>query len=145
MEPDELPKHLQDRVDRGIGHEIEEACPPSTKFSFSIGGPPGWLDDKPSLGTYAWGAASFVSTALCAYHGYKRNGTVSDAILWGMLGGAFPGFAPAIALAQGFGRPGPDYEPPKTWKGSPVRSPVRVFVGSVETIVESVDPMKPVL
>jgi hypothetical protein len=92
-----------------MDREIADECPPSTtKFILSIGGPSGVFDDKPNVGTYAWGAASFVSTVLCTYHGYKRNhGDMWDAVFWGLAGGAFPGFAPAVAFAQGFGKPGP--------------------------------------
>jgi hypothetical protein len=50
-----------------------------------------------------WAVASVLSTALSAYHGYKRNDSVGWAIVWGLLGGAFPVITPTIAYAQGFG------------------------------------------
>lgn len=50
-----------------------------------------------------WGVASTVSSALCAYHGYKRNESVGWAIGWALLGGMFPVIAPVVAVAQGFG------------------------------------------
>lgn len=50
-----------------------------------------------------WGLASAVSSAACAYHGYKRNDSVGWAIGWALLGGMFPIITPAIAAAQGFG------------------------------------------
>ena len=53
----------------------------------------------------AWQIASIVSGAACAYHGYKRNESVGWAIGWFMLGSAFPVITPAIAVAQGFGKP----------------------------------------
>lgn len=53
-----------------------------------------------------WRIASVTSAAACAYHGYKRNnGSIGWALLWGFLGGAFVPFTPAIAFAQGFGKP----------------------------------------
>lgn len=45
------------------------------------------------------------SIGICAYHGYKRNESVGWAIGWALLGGLFPIITPAIALAQGFGKP----------------------------------------
>jgi hypothetical protein len=50
-----------------------------------------------------WAVASVLSTALSAYHGYKRNDSIGWAIVWGLLGGAFPVITPTIAYAQGFG------------------------------------------
>ena len=48
---------------------------------------------------------STVSAGASAYHGYKRNKSVGWALVWGAFGGAFPIVVPAIALAQGFGKP----------------------------------------
>jgi hypothetical protein len=45
------------------------------------------------------------STALCTYHGYKRNDSVGWALAWGILGGMFPIIAPVVAVAQGFAEP----------------------------------------
>lgn len=48
---------------------------------------------------------SVASAALSAYHGYRRNESVGWAILWGIMGGLAPVITPAIAVAQGFGKP----------------------------------------
>jgi len=49
---------------------------------------------------------SMASAGASAYHGYKRNrGSVGWAIGWGVLGAIFPIITPAVALAQGFGKP----------------------------------------
>jgi hypothetical protein len=49
---------------------------------------------------------SLASAGAGAYHGYKRNhGSIGWAIWWSFMGGLFPIFTPAIALAQGFGKP----------------------------------------
>lgn len=45
-----------------------------------------------------------VSMAAMAYHGYKRNRSVGWAIAWALLGSAFPLIAPAVAVAQGYGK-----------------------------------------
>lgn len=59
---------------------------------------------QPTPMHYVYGAASLAGTALGAYHGYKRNrGSVGWAIVWGLLGGAFPIITVPVALAQGFG------------------------------------------
>jgi hypothetical protein len=55
--------------------------------------------------TATWAVVSAASAGASAYHGYKRNDSVGWAIVWGLLGGAFPVITPAIALAQGFGKP----------------------------------------
>jgi hypothetical protein len=48
------------------------------------------------------------SVGLSAFHGYRRhNGSVGAAIGWGLLGGLFPVITPAVAFAQGFGKPKP--------------------------------------
>lgn len=48
---------------------------------------------------------SVVSSAVSAYHGYKRNQSVGWAIGWALLGGMFPIITPVVALAQGYGKP----------------------------------------
>lgn len=49
---------------------------------------------------------SIASSAVCVYHGYKRNnGSIGWAIGWGFLGGLAPVITPAVAVAQGFGKP----------------------------------------
>lgn len=50
--------------------------------------------------------AAVVGTGLGAYHGYKRNSSVGWAIVWGLLGGAFPIIAIPVAFAQGFAKRG---------------------------------------
>ena len=52
-----------------------------------------------------WGLAATASGAACAYHGYKRNQSIGWAIAWFLLGEIFFPLTPAIALAQGFGKP----------------------------------------
>jgi hypothetical protein len=62
-----------------------------------------WKADK------RWGAflgiLSTASAAASAYHGYKRNDSVGWAVVWFLMGGLFPVITPAVALAQGFGKP----------------------------------------
>lgn len=53
----------------------------------------------------AWMVAATASSALCVYHGYKRNQSVGWALGWGLFGSLAPVVAPALALAQGFGKP----------------------------------------
>lgn len=54
----------------------------------------------------AIGVASVASAGLSAYHGYIRNNeSLGWALGWGILGSMFPVITPAIALAQGFGKP----------------------------------------
>jgi len=53
-----------------------------------------------------WEIATPISVGLSAYHGYKRNnGSIGWALGWGLLGGIFPVITPAIAVAEGFGKP----------------------------------------
>lgn len=53
-----------------------------------------------------WGVASVVSTGIGAYHGYRRNNdSIGWALWWALMGGMFPIVTPAIAFAQGFGKP----------------------------------------
>jgi len=52
-----------------------------------------------------WGVLSTASMAASAYHGYKRNESVGWALVWGLFGAMFPIITPAIALAEGFGKP----------------------------------------
>lgn len=60
--------------------------------------------DTGHIGT-AWMVVATASSAASAFHGYKRNGSIGWALWWGFMGGLFPVFTPAIALAQGFGKP----------------------------------------
>ena len=58
---------------------------------------------EPSPVVYAVSAAGM---GLGAYHGYKRNnGSVGWAVVWALLGGAFPIITTAVAIAEGFGKP----------------------------------------
>lgn len=52
-----------------------------------------------------WAVASVASSAAGAFHGYRRNQSVGWAIWWGFAGAVAPVIVPAIALAQGFGKP----------------------------------------
>jgi hypothetical protein len=49
--------------------------------------------------------ARVASVGAGAYHGYKRNNSIGWAIWWALMGGLFPVITPAIAVAQGFGKP----------------------------------------
>jgi hypothetical protein len=64
------------------------------------------VDDGPSLMATVYSLLSIASGAVSAYHGYKRHhGSIGWAIGWGLLGGIFPVITPAIAFAQGIGKP----------------------------------------
>jgi hypothetical protein len=55
---------------------------------------------------YVWLGVASLSSGASAYHGYKRSrGSVGSAVGWGLLGFFFPIITPAVALAQGFGKP----------------------------------------
>jgi len=83
---------------------------PSTLARKAVGmaglGALGAYDDlSPALRTF-WTLAGVASVGVSAYHGYKRNhGSIGWAIGWGLLGGIFPIITPAIAAAQGIGKP----------------------------------------
>lgn len=51
---------------------------------------------------YRWAAVA--GTALGAYHGYRRTGSVAWAFGWSLFAGAMPIFAIPLAFAQGFGK-----------------------------------------
>jgi hypothetical protein len=53
----------------------------------------------------AWAGVGLASVGASAYHGYRRNRSVGWGIVWGLLGGLAPVITPAIAIAQGFGKP----------------------------------------
>lgn len=58
----------------------------------------------------AWvSGVALAGTALGAYHGYKRTGSVGWSIGWALLGGLFPFITVPVALAQGFGKPEPAF------------------------------------
>lgn len=60
----------------------------------------------PTVAGAAWSLAATASGIGCAYHGVKRNnGSVGWGVAWFFLGSMFFPIAPAIALAQGFGKP----------------------------------------
>jgi hypothetical protein len=73
------------------------AVPPSSPYS-----PQALLAQ---LSSPLWRTIAAVSTAVSAYHGYKRNNSVGWALWWGFCGGFAPIVTPAIALAQGYGKP----------------------------------------
>lgn len=52
-----------------------------------------------------WRLLSVASSGLSAFHGYRRNNSIGWAVGWAILGGMFPVVVPAIAFAQGFGKP----------------------------------------
>jgi hypothetical protein len=52
-----------------------------------------------------WSVLILASTAASAYHGYKRNKSIGYAVLWGVAGSIMPVIVPAVAVAQGFGKP----------------------------------------
>lgn len=45
------------------------------------------------------------AVGLAIYHGYRRNHSIGWALVWGLLGSAFPLVTVPVALAQGFGQP----------------------------------------
>jgi hypothetical protein len=55
-------------------------------------------------GVSVWYALSVASSGMCAYHGYKRNDSLGWGVIWAVAGAVLPVVAPAIALAQGFGK-----------------------------------------
>jgi len=64
------------------------------------------LVQRTQTARYVWGAIAVASGAASAYHGYKRSrGSTGSAVGWGLLGTIFPIIVPAVALAQGFGKP----------------------------------------
>lgn len=77
---------------------------PHSHLSVQVGAMPAAVGAAPHISP-AWALLSTVSLGLSAFHGYRRNHTVLSAVGWGLLGGAFPIIVPAIAFAQGFGKP----------------------------------------
>jgi hypothetical protein len=60
----------------------------------------------PAATLLVYGGILIVSSGASAFHGYRRGrGSVGGAIGWGLLGALFPIITPAVALAQGFGKP----------------------------------------
>jgi hypothetical protein len=53
----------------------------------------------------AWYALGALSVGASLFHGYRRNDSIGWGLWWGFMGGIFPVVTPAIALAQGFGKP----------------------------------------
>ena len=62
-------------------------------------------DTSPVRVSPLWAAASVASSAAGAFHGYRRNHSVGWALWWGVAGAMAPVIVPAIAIAQGFGKP----------------------------------------
>ena len=52
-----------------------------------------------------YGLAITASVAASAFHGYRRNNSIFWALAWAAIGGFAPVITPAVALAQGFGKP----------------------------------------
>jgi len=77
----------------GLGEEVTSALPPPIAFP-PMQPVPAW---RQALGTAA--------AAACAYHGYRRNGSVGWAAGWALFGSVAPFLAIPVALAQGFGKP----------------------------------------
>lgn len=56
--------------------------------------------------TALWSLLSAASMGASAFHGYRRHrGSIGWAVVWALMGGLFPIVVPAIALAEGFGKP----------------------------------------
>lgn len=63
---------------------------------------------RSAAGSVIWGVLAAASMGASAYHGVKRNhGSIGYGIWWGLMGSLFPVITPAVAVAQGFGKPGP--------------------------------------
>lgn len=45
------------------------------------------------------------SAAASAYHGYRRDGSIGWAVVWGLCGLFLPVVTPAVALLQGYAEP----------------------------------------
>jgi hypothetical protein len=58
-----------------------------------------------TAGIPVWAAAlTTAGTAIGAYHGYKRHGSVLWALGWGLFGGLLPVVAIPVAFAQGLSK-----------------------------------------
>ena len=73
--------------------------------------PAPYFDPFSPLGRKLWAVASVISAGAGAFHGYRRNQSIGWALGWAILGGMFPVIVPAIALAQGFGKPKAGFAP----------------------------------
>lgn len=63
------------------------------------------VDASPLEAVPTWvKVVSAASSAACAFHGYRRHGSVLWALGWAAAGAFAPGIAPAVAFAQGFGK-----------------------------------------
>lgn len=80
----------------------------STPASSAVAAAPAGM----SVGTAIHGALATASMAACLVHGYRRNnGSLGWGLAWAALGSVFPVVTPAIAVAQGFGKPLPSRTP----------------------------------
>lgn len=61
------------------------------------------LPERQQMTGQVLGILSIMSSAMGAYHGYRRNQSLGWGLWWALMGGMFPVITPAIALAQGFG------------------------------------------
>ena len=84
---------------------IAEPLPPAPMLPVAPAGQVTTITTTSSVLPTVWSVASAASAGAGAYHGYKRNKSVGWALWWALMGGAFPVITPAIALAQGFGKP----------------------------------------
>jgi hypothetical protein len=64
----------------------------------------GAIGEPGGMGYAIYSVIGIASTALSAYHGYKRNNSVWGGVLWGFFGAVFPVITPVVALAQGYGK-----------------------------------------
>jgi hypothetical protein len=82
---------------------------PKMEQRLAVTGPSAMGQNEAGTAGLVWGSLYTVlavaSTGLSAYHGYKRNDSIGWALWWGFCGGLFPVVTPAIAFAQGFGKP----------------------------------------
>jgi len=60
----------------------------------------GYMGRSPLMQTVA-----YASSGIGVYHGYRRNNSLGWGLWWGFLGFMFPIIVPAVALAQGLGKP----------------------------------------
>ncbi len=66
--------------------------------------PDGTVTVETSPGIRIWSWLSVASMAASTYHGWRRNKSIGWAVVWGLMGAAFPVVTPVIAVAQGFGK-----------------------------------------
>ncbi len=90
---------------------VPAGIPPATGLDFPKpatgggGGTSGGGGSKPgvSVGKVVYGAVAVASTAVCVYHGTKRNDSVGWGLGWGLFGFLLGPIAVVAAFAQGLG------------------------------------------